>query len=231
MFSVVMPVWNRAGLVGKAIKSVLSQTFQDYELIIVDDGSSDNLEGTVSPYLSDKVRYYRIPHSGVCVARNHALKQAKGDLIAYLDSDDAWHPEFLSTMWDALNHGGVQKKAAYCMYDEYRKDAATNKVYFSGVRSEAFDFNKLLVGNYICINTFVHHRECVDTVGFWDETLKRLVDWDYIIRITARYEPIFVNKALLDYSFCIAENAITLNEDYKMAYNIIINKSKIYAHL
>ena len=82
MFSIVMPVWNRKHVVTRAIESVLSQTFENYELIIVDDGSEDGSEKVVEPYLSERVICFKIPHGGVSAARNYALTHAKGDYIA-----------------------------------------------------------------------------------------------------------------------------------------------------
>jgi glycosyltransferase involved in cell wall biosynthesis len=96
MFSIVMPFWNRANVVTNAIKSVLSQTFDDYELLIVDDGSEDGSKRVVEPYLSEKITYFRIPHSGVSTARNYALTRARGDYIAYLDSDNVWRRNIFS---------------------------------------------------------------------------------------------------------------------------------------
>lgn len=227
IFSIVMPVWNRANIVSKAIDSVLSQTYNSYELIIVDDGSEDGLEEVVRPYLSERVFYYRISRSGVSAARNYALKHAKGDYIAYLDSDNIWHSEYLLTMLQSLNHKDPLRKAAYCGYTLYKKNSA-GEMQLEGIRGEEFNFKKLLVGNYIDLNSFIHSRECVDSVGFFDENLKRLVDWDYIIRITAKFEPLFVPQVLMDYMSGLASNSITYTENYELAYNAIKLKNKAY---
>jgi len=222
MFSVIMPVWNRADIVEKAIRSVLSQTLKDYELIIVNDGSEDNLEMVVRPYLSKNVRYYEIPHSGVSAARNHGIKCAKGDFIAYLDSDNNWHPEFLSVMDNTLSNS--HSEAAYCMYNVYRRYPLNGSIYLYSIDGEKFNFRKLLNGNYIDLNSFVHSRKCVEDVGLFDEQLKRLVDWDLILRITSKYEPIFVPFVLVDYYECIAENTISVIEDVKASYYILKKK-------
>ncbi len=102
MFSVVMPVWNRSNVVGRAIKSVLAQTCKDFELIVIDDGSDDAINDVVSPFLSDKVKYYRTEHRGVSAARNLGVRKAAGELIAYLDSDNVWHSGFLARMKENL---------------------------------------------------------------------------------------------------------------------------------
>ena len=226
MFSIIMPVWDRADVVSQSIESVLSQTFDNYELIIVDDGSQDNLEKVVEPYLSEKVAYHKISHSGVSAARNFGLKQAIGDFIAYLDSDVLWHPEFLSSMWSALHEGESLKEAAYCKYNYFVKDPQTGALRFDGVMGDEFNFRKLVEGNYIDINTFVHSKRCTDIVGLWDESLRRLVDWDYILRITSVFEPVFVPRVLVDYYMGLAKNAISLNEDLNPPLEIIKAKNK-----
>jgi glycosyltransferase involved in cell wall biosynthesis len=228
MFSIIMPVWNRANIAARAVKSVLCQTYECYELIIIDDGSDDNLEEVISPYLSENVVYYRIPHSGVSPARNYGLKHAKGDYIAYLDSDNTWYPQFLSVMWGALTGQDPQKKAAYCKYNLYKKIPLLNKMFLRAVMGEEFNFDKLLKKSYIDLNTFVHSRECIETVGLFDETLKRLVDWDYIIRITAMYEPIFVPEVLVNYYLNICGDSIAKTEREDIALKAIRKKNIVY---
>ena len=213
MFSIIMPVWNRADYVAKAIDSVLGQTFEEYELLIVDDGSRDNLEEVVKPYLCDRVRYYRIPHSGVSESRNFGLKNARYALIAYLDSDNRWHHEFLEAMCAAIKSTNSKYAAAYCIADRFSKDAASRKTYRDGTIGEIFSFKKLLAGNYIDINTFVHTKDLLEHTGVFDPKLKRLVDWDFILRVTALVKPIFVPRVLVDYLFCVADNTITAREN------------------
>jgi glycosyltransferase involved in cell wall biosynthesis len=114
-FSVIMPVWNRSHRVGKAIESVLAQTFQDLELMIVDDGSDDGLEEAVRPYLGPKVRYLHIPHQGVSAARNAGIRATTGRFIAYLDSDNTWRPNFLEKMKAALDNDGGNRLVTYAI--------------------------------------------------------------------------------------------------------------------
>src|ERR1051326_5086721 len=97
--SAIMPTWNRGFVIGEAIRSVQNQSFKDWELLIVDDGSTDNTAEAVQPFLADsRIRYLKQDHHGQCAARNHALRLAKGELIAYLDSDNLWYPDFLAAM-------------------------------------------------------------------------------------------------------------------------------------
>lgn len=228
MFSVIMPVWNRAHIVVRAIESVVRQTYPDYELIIIDDGSEDHLEDAVDPYLNDHVLFHRISHSGVCAARNFGLKRARGEFIAYLDSDNVWHHDFLSVMGNALIREEGRIKAAYCKYHLFKFIPIFHTLYHRGIKGEPFNFKKLLIRNYIDLNTFIHSRECIETVGFFDEALTSLVDWDYIVRITAQYEPLFVPQVLVNYYLNICDNSIAKRERLDLAYQTIRKKNMAF---
>lgn len=97
-FSVVIPLYNKAATVERAIKSVLNQTVQNFEIIVVNDGSSDNGQDIVSTINDSRVRLIQQNNQGVSVARNRGIAEAKNDLIAFLDADDEWIPEFLETI-------------------------------------------------------------------------------------------------------------------------------------
>ena len=119
-----MPVWNRAHRVGQAMESVLGQTFTDFELIIIDDGSEDGLEEAVRRFSSPRVRRVRIPHSGVAVARNAGIADSIGQFIAYLDSDNTWRPGFLQRMKEALDQDPEKRQVAYALAEEQQRHAA-----------------------------------------------------------------------------------------------------------
>lgn len=96
--SVVIPTYNRAHLVGRAIQSVLNQTYQDFEIIVVDDGSTDNTEEVVKSFNDPRIRYIRHDQNrGGSAARNTGIKMARGEYIAFQDSDDEWLPEKLES--------------------------------------------------------------------------------------------------------------------------------------
>ncbi len=175
--SVIMPTWNRAPVIGAAIQSVIAQDFSDWELIVVDDGSTDDTATVLASFSNDsRVRYIRLPHAGQCKARNHAQSVARGSLIAYLDSDNLWYPAFLA--------GTVALFAARsdldCAYGALVTDAHWGRILF-----EPFNRERLIAGNYIAISTFVHRRSMIDRFGGFDEELSCLEDWDLILRYTA----------------------------------------------
>lgn len=112
-FSVIIPVFNRARVIGRAIDSVLGQSFSDWELIIIDDGSSDALAAALEPYQSNnKLRLYRTQNQGVSKARNFAAKMAQGKWLAFLDSDDEWLAGKLEKQARLIDHSDF--KLVHC---------------------------------------------------------------------------------------------------------------------
>lgn len=177
--SIVMPVRDRAALVGDAIESVIAQRYPHWELIVVDDGSEDDSAATVSHYLHDtRIRLERIEPAGAAAARNHALQRAQGELIAYLDSDNLWYPGFLDAAVAALDAEATTALV-------YGALASTSHGLPGAILFEDFDLARLQQENYIDLNTVVHRRELYARLGGFDEGLTRLIDWDLLLRYTA----------------------------------------------
>jgi glycosyltransferase involved in cell wall biosynthesis len=211
-FSVIMPVWNRSHSVGKAIESVLAQTFKDLELLIVDDGSDDGFEEAVRPFLGPGVGCLRIPHGGVSVARNAGIRKTTGRFIAYLDSDNTWRPNFLERMKAALDEDGGNRLVAYAIAQVHE---CNGRLHPAGLKmaGEPPSLRTLASRNQIDLNTVVHSRQCLEMVESYDKSLRRLVDWDFLGRLIARYEPIFVPEVLVDYNWGLENNAVSLTEN------------------
>jgi hypothetical protein len=177
--SVIMPTWNRAALVGAAIRSVQAQRFADWELIVIDDGSTDETAKVLAGFAPDsRIRYVVQTHAGQCAARNHALRLARGALIAYLDSDNVWYPNYLGAAVGLF----ALRPEVDCAYGGMVTD-----VHRRGERIlfDPFDRARLLKGSFIGISTFIHRRGLVDRYGPFDEELRTLEDWDLILRYTA----------------------------------------------
>ncbi len=104
LISIILPTYNRATFLPGAIESVLRQTCQDFELIIIDDGSTDGTEDVVAPFLSDKrIRYIKQQNAGAAAARNHGLSVRQGKYVAFIDSDDTWDEDKLALQWEIMN--------------------------------------------------------------------------------------------------------------------------------
>lgn len=212
-FSVIMPTRNRAHCIEMAINSLLQQTHQHFELVIVDDGSTDKTEDLVTQKYRQELAAGRIIYvrneigNGVCMARNIGLSRSSHDWIAYLDSDNTIRPEFLATFAEAV----VENPDAQTFYANFQVNG-TEKI-----GGRPFDLKGLSVRNYIDIGVFCHARHCYKVLGGFDPSLKRLVDWELILRYTKAYRPVHLPIELMDY--CNDENGerITLKESYAQA--------------
>ena len=207
LVSVIMPVYNRAGTVKLAIDSVLTQTYRNIELVIVDDGSDDGTVELIEDINDDRIVLLRNDScQGVSKARNKALKAARGKYIAYLDSDNTWDPRYISTMVGAF----LKLPDAEAIY--------SGQFLFKGNSEKPFaarfgSFNKalLLNRNYIDMNAFCHTRDIYNRLGGFDEKLKRYVDWDLIIRISKSVKMYSIPVILSNYYYDRADNTITNN--------------------
>jgi glycosyltransferase involved in cell wall biosynthesis len=195
--SIVMPTYNRANVIGEAIQSVIDQDYGEWELVVCDDASTDDTEAVVGRFGDARIRYLKLGKSGAAAARNTGLGKAKGEIIAYLDSDNAWHPRFLSRMVLALLEQ-PGRSAVYGNYIDYIVEAPGSASIKSFTRP-AFDQERLLDKNFIDLNTFVHRRELYDCFGGFDETLTRRQDYDLIIKYTWLRDPLYANELLALY--------------------------------
>lgn len=223
MFSIIMPTWDRANIIGRAIESVISQTYCNWELLIIDDGSTDNTAQAVKPYLSDRVRLYGQQHLGPSAARNRAIREAGGRYIAYLDTDNVWHSDYLANMREAL--GDDELAAAYCIARKFVRGEMSGQVVEDGDIGRPFNFRELVQGNYIDMNTFVHTAKVLQHVDWFDHDIMRLDDWDFITRVTARFGIRFVPKVLVDYYYCVEKNAVSVTEDLAANCRKVLQKN------
>lgn len=208
-FSIIMPAYNRGFCIERAVNALLGQTYQDFELIIIDDGSTDGTENRIKErykeYLdSGRIVYIRQPENkGVAAARNEGLKRAKNEWIAYADTDNIPLPDFLETFAAAAETHGNQ-----CIYAQVRHSGS------GAVFRELFKYASLLKGNLIDIGAFVHTRSVYERLGGFDESLTRLVDWDLILTYTKKYPPLFIDRIVLKYNDSNRFKRISNTEDY-----------------
>jgi len=217
--TVVMPTWDRGAIIGAAIRSVQVQRFPDWELIVVDDGSTDGTAETMAQFATDaRIRYVVLPHGGQCVARNHALRLAKGEIVAYLDSDNVWYPDFLAAAVSLF----AARPDVDCAYGAMITDAHRpgERLLF-----RPFDRNHLLVRNFIDMNTFVHRRRLFERYGGFDEALNSLIDWDLILRYTA-HAPAYRLPILAARYRVVDDKRVSVMGDYGRERAVIYDKWK-----
>jgi hypothetical protein len=183
--SIIMPVWNREATISRAIESVIAQSFNSWELLVIDDGSTDRTAQVVARYQSDKRIQYRYQaHTGAAAARNAALAESRGELIAYLDSDNSWYPGILAAVVDAFREDETSECAYFA---QVWRQAATEATW---IRSDPFDSVRMLeMQTGIDLNVFVHRRRLYKRLGGFDCQLTRLIDWDLILRYTNQNPP------------------------------------------
>lgn len=221
--SVIIPTYNRAKLIGRAIASVLNQTYQDFEIIIVDDASSDNTVEVVNRFNDERIRYIRHDQNrGAAAARNSGIKMARGEYIAFQDSDDQWLPEKLQKQMRVFENApadvGVVYTGFWRIEGEKKTYILSNKI----TRKEGNIHGQLLKGNFVTIHTVVK-RECFKKAGMFDEHLPSLEDWELFIRISKCYEFKYIDEPLLISYFTPA--SISANQHARIeALKLILEK-------
>lgn len=196
--SIVIPTYNRSRLLARAVKSVLNQIYQDFELIIVDDASTDNTEEVVNSFNDKRIRYLRHEkNKGEAAARNTGIKAAKYDYIAQQDSDDEWLPEKLAKQVRAFENCPPQIGV---VYTGFWKEENGQRTYipFEWIDKKEGDIHQqLLKGNFIGSPAVLIKKECFDSVGLFDERLHNLVDWEMWLRISKHYHFRCVDEPLV----------------------------------
>jgi glycosyltransferase involved in cell wall biosynthesis len=201
LVSVIIPTYNRADLLPEAIRSVLSQTITDFELIIVDDGSSDDTRQLVETFADPRIRYIYQENKGISGAMNTGLGAARGDYIARLDSDDRWLPTILAeqlAIFEAHPEIGIVYAKAQAMDINGNPMAQTLGApgHFPGQT-----FKSLLYGDFgSAISTLVR-RECYERIGGYDTHLKANEDWDVWIRLARYYPFYFLDQVLANFRY------------------------------
>jgi glycosyltransferase involved in cell wall biosynthesis len=198
--SVIVPAYNSALYIVAALNSVLEQTYRDFEIIVIDDGSTDETRAIAERYRDRGVRVIWQPNAGPTAARNRGLTIAKGKLIALLDSDDLWEPTYLETMVQFLAlHPETSIAFPDVLYFGISKFAGRRfqEVYPPNV---PITFSKLVRGvSHVCLDATLR-REVFDRVGFFDEKIWSAGDFDFWLRALhagCRIEP--VEKVLVKY--------------------------------
>ncbi len=187
MVSVIIPTYNRENLISETIQSVLDQTFSNFELIIIDDGSTDGTKEVVNSFSDDRIRYIYQSNCGRSYARNHALNIACGRYITFLDSDDLYLPDKLQlqvVFLDMHPKFGMVYTSAYCM-----NEAGTllSDSYKATVSGQIYKDIAFYVPVTITLPTVMVRREVFDKVGGFDVKMDRFEDTDMWRRISREF--------------------------------------------
>jgi glycosyltransferase involved in cell wall biosynthesis len=196
--SVVLPVWNREALIGGAIRSVLRQTCEDFELIVVDDASTDGTAAVVEAISDARVRLIRLPDNGrQSVARNRGVAAARADLVAFQDSDDEWLPTKLERQLAALEAAPPGTGAAYTAFERIAGDAVTYIPARDVSPREGDILPALLLRNLVSTQTLLVRKALLEAIGGFDEEMTRDEDWDLVIRLAQVTRFALVDEAMV----------------------------------
>ncbi len=235
-FSIILPTYNRCYILWQAILSAIKQTYPFWELIIIDDASTDQTDKLIQQFTDPRIKYFKLKkNKGPAGARNFGLNKANNDYIAYLDSDNKWHEEFLEIAAKTFNKF-PDKKVCFCKKNYRLILQGTQKGEQVFLRDEFtnhrkhFDLKRLWQRKFIIdTNTFVHKKNILHKVGKWDASLDFWEDFEFLLRISKQYPDGFVsiNRTLVDYEQIIdLKNKDKVFKKWQKAEKLIYQKHK-----
>ena len=213
-FSIIIPVFNKERFVTKTLESVLNQSFSNFEIIIINDGSTDKSETTILACKDARIYFFSKVNEGVAIARNFGINKAKGEFICFLDADDFWHPNFLATIHSYIQKFPEQKVFATAIEIETKKKCIPAQYSIP----KKFDFemvNFFDASQKECVlwtSSIAIHQSVLKTVGNFDVKIKKCEDTELWMRIGLRYPIVFIWQVLAKYVY--DENSISRQSDY-----------------
>ena len=181
-----MPTFNRGYVVWKAISSVLAQTLSSWELLVIDDGSTDNTSRVLEEFVDPRITVHRIAHGGPSGARNRGLELARGELVAYLDSDNWWEPTFLES-FDEISSAAPEAAAWYCgrvsTFWERTPGEPWRVVHDRVEPASILEESDVWMANAPDVNCLVHRLTAGQRAGGWDPDCGWVEDWDFFLRL------------------------------------------------
>ena len=178
LVSIVIPTYNRANLIKMSINSILNQIYKNYEIIVVDDGFTDNTKEVIERFNEEKIKYYKHKiNKGAAAAMNTGIKHSKGDFVAFQGSDDKWLPEKLEKEMKAFEKSTRKVGVVYAGLWYIKNDKKKYVPYSKITKKEGNIHCELLKGNFVS-GLSVIRKNCFEKVGLFDEHLPNLEDWE-----------------------------------------------------
>lgn len=221
MISVIVPTFNRGKVITKSIDSILKQTYRDFELIVVDDGSTDNTEEVVKGYCDERIRYIRNDSNnhGPSKARNLGIIESKGEYIAFNDSDDEWHVDKLEKQFVHL-----QRENADVTFCVMRKNCGNKEQFIpdSGFTQDKCNMANILRGSFTGTPALFGKAE-VFKQNYFDEKMRCNEDWDLVIRLIEKYVVAYQNENFVEVA--VTEKSVSSDcENAIVAMKYILEK-------
>jgi glycosyltransferase involved in cell wall biosynthesis len=196
--SIIVPVYNGETTILETIASVQQQTFSDFEIIVINDGSTDQTLELLQTIQDERLKIFSYENGGLPIARNRGLSQATGEFIGFLDADDLWTPDKLELQLAALRQhpdAGVAYSWTYFKYEENEYSYVDKSSFFEGnVYADLLVKNFLHNGSNPLIS-----KQAIESVGFFDPALKSCEDWDFYLRLASKWNFVLVPKPQIIY--------------------------------
>jgi len=220
MISVIIPSYNREKTIERAVRSVLNQSVKDIEVIVVDDGSVDNTREVISQISDNRVKYIYQNNSGACVARNNGIENAKGEYIAFQDSDDSWSENKLERQLAKLVSTGAD--LVFCQVRRHNYETGDEIYPIINLKGSFVPGEMMINQSMASTQTILAKKEVFSEVKF-DPKMPRFQDYDLMIRMAQKYNVAFCDEPLVD--VYLQEDSITVNSEKTMAaHKILIDK-------
>jgi glycosyltransferase involved in cell wall biosynthesis len=212
LVSVIIPNYNNVQYLGKAIQSVLGQTYSDYEIIVIDDGSTDNSHEVVASF-GERVHYIWQENKGLGGARNTGIRAAQGEFISLLDADDEWLPAYLERMVGLTTHY-PSAAVYYCAAQSIDTNGNDLPQVFGGPLATKDLYQTLLRANFIIPSTVTIRRSVLDKVGLFEQEVRNIhgcEDWDLWLRIAPQH--IFIGSSDILARYRLHSNTFSANPE------------------
>jgi len=212
LVSIVMPVYNTERYLPEAVQSVLAQTFQNWELLVLSDESPGDARGIMASFDDPRIRFLEHKNGGPAFTRNRGMRESRGEFIAFLDSDDVWLPEKLDKQLAVFQQnpdaGIVYSQREIidehgCILEGYKPTLYAGKI-----------LNRLYVDNFVCMSSAIMRRAVFEKIGLIDERLRMSEDFDYWLRVACFFEFAPVNEALVKYRVHTAQ--VSTRTDFRI---------------
>jgi glycosyltransferase involved in cell wall biosynthesis len=220
LISVIIPAYNAEKTIQETIESVLNQTFTDFELIVINDGSQDATLKVINSIPDDRLKVFSYPNAGVSASRNRGLAKAAGEFIAFLDADDLWTPDKLEAQLKALQ-ANTQAAVAYSWTD-YIDESGQFLHPGKHITENGDVYAKLLVTNILDNGSnYLIRREALNKIGGFDESLFGPEDWDLAIRLAANYQFVAVPRPQILYRMSTHSISFNLSRQEAQCLTVI----------
>jgi glycosyltransferase involved in cell wall biosynthesis len=194
---VVIPAYNASSTIERTVRSVCAQTFENFEVVVIDDGSTDDTADLVAAIGDPRVRCQSISNGGVSTARNLGLRSAVGEYVAFLDADDCWLPTKLAVQVDAL---GARPEVGLCFVGIRRVDTELRTIGCTRAQShDDYCAALLLYSSIVAVSSALVRKEAAESIGGFDPAFSQCADWDFWLRLCRRTPFLAIDELLVLY--------------------------------